>query len=98
MHYPEGSIYMHNPRPNDLTPDQFRGDMRKCRPWGPCLSSHNAWNDRKDIMTARSWHPGGVNVALCDASVRPVVSAGDHDRRSRALPRPCRAEQGLAVQ
>ncbi len=74
MHYPEGSFYMHNRTPNDLTPDQFRRIMCVSRPWAPCVGSHNAWNDRRDILTARSWHPGGVNVALCDASVRFVSS------------------------
>jgi prepilin-type N-terminal cleavage/methylation domain-containing protein/prepilin-type processing-associated H-X9-DG protein len=72
MHYPEGSFYMHNRTPDDLTPDQFRRIMCVSQPYAPCVGSHNAWNDRNDIMTARSWHPGGVNVALCDASVRFV--------------------------
>jgi len=72
MHYPEGPFYMHNRTPNDLTPDQFRNAFCKSTLSAPCVASHNGWNDRNDILTARSRHPGGVNVALCDASVRFV--------------------------
>ena len=74
LHYPEGPFYMHNFTPNDLTPDRFRNGFCFSVPAAPCQVSHNAWNDRNDILTARSRHAGGVNVALCDASVRFVIS------------------------
>ncbi len=73
MHYPEGPFYMHNFTPGDSTPDQFRTVFCKSIPAAPCVGSHNAWNDRRDILTARSRHSGGVNMALCDASVRFVA-------------------------
>lgn len=74
MHYPEGPFYMHNFTPGDLTPDQFRTVFCKTTLAAPCVGSHNAWNDRRDILTARSRHPSGVNMALCDASVRFVAN------------------------
>ena len=75
MHYPEGPFYMHNFTPGDQTPDRFRTVFCKSTQWAPCVGSHNAWNDRNDILTARSRHPGGVNMALCDASVRFISTS-----------------------
>ncbi|MCE9566300.1 MAG: DUF1559 domain-containing protein [Planctomycetes bacterium] len=74
MHYPEGPLYMHNYTPNDLTPDLTRTGCTTI-PVAPCTAAHNAWNDRNIILTARSRHVGGVNMALCDGSVRFVTNS-----------------------
>jgi prepilin-type processing-associated H-X9-DG protein len=38
----------------------------------PCIGAYPAFNNIKDIRTARSMHPGGVNITLADGSVRFV--------------------------
>lgn len=71
MHYPEAPLYHHNYTPNSLVPDQIRtphceaGDQRLV----PCQGAFAAWNQRQMIQTARSFHPGGVNLAMGDGSV-----------------------------
>jgi len=71
MHYPEGPLYMHNYSPNDPTPDLTRNGCVSI-PAAPCTAGHNNWADRNIILTARSMHVGGVNMGLCDGSVRFV--------------------------
>lgn len=68
--YPEGPLYQHNRTPNTSIPDNFRSGLCKNIPQVPCTGSHSAFNDRSIIMSARSNHSGGVNVSLCDGSVR----------------------------
>lgn len=74
MHYPEGPLYMHNYAPNDSTPDLTRSGCVSVpgSPGAPCATGHSSWSDRNIILTARSRHVGGVNVALCDGSIRFV--------------------------
>ena len=71
MHYPEGPLYMHNYSPNDPTPDLTRNGCVSI-PMAPCTAGHNNWADRNIILTTRSRHTGGVNMGLCDGSVRFV--------------------------
>jgi prepilin-type N-terminal cleavage/methylation domain-containing protein/prepilin-type processing-associated H-X9-DG protein len=70
MHYPEGPFYHHNYVPNDPTPDQIRTSLCDNTTYAPCVGVFATWDQRHLLMTARSFHPGGVNVALCDGSVR----------------------------
>jgi prepilin-type N-terminal cleavage/methylation domain-containing protein/prepilin-type processing-associated H-X9-DG protein len=71
MHYPEGPIYMHNYTPNNSTPDLTRSGCVS-QPAAPCATGHSNWADRNIVLTARSRHAGGANVAMCDGSVKFV--------------------------
>jgi len=71
MHYPEGPIYMHNYTPNNSTPDLTRAGCVST-PLAPCTTGHSSWADRNIILTARSRHTNGVNLAMCDGSVKFV--------------------------
>lgn len=83
MHYPEGPFYHHNFSPNSLVPDQVRtaacpsGGVNT--PESPCVGAYGGWRPRSVLMTARSYHPGGVNLLLGDASARFVNEAIDLD-------------------
>ncbi len=84
MHYPEGPLYHHNRTPNSSAPDELRGiwnGMPWCvdTPEAPCIATSNWWTDRGLIMSARSHHPGGVNLALGDGSVHFMVDSIDLD-------------------
>jgi prepilin-type N-terminal cleavage/methylation domain-containing protein len=84
MHYPEGPLYHHNQTPGSLAPDHLRGvwfDARFCVsvPEAPCIETFSNWGDRSLIMTARSRHPGGVNLLLCDSSVHFLNNSVDLD-------------------
>ena len=70
MHYPEGPLYQHNRTPNSLVPDEIRQAWCFTTPKAPCIGGFSAYNNVKYIATARSSHPGGVNVLLGDGSVR----------------------------
>ncbi len=74
MHYPEGPIYQHNRTPNTSTPDDFRTSLCVSTTNAPCVGVYTAYNNRAVIMAARSNHLGGVNVALCDGSLRFVTN------------------------
>jgi len=76
FHYPEGPLYHHNYTPNSMVPDGTRAatcinDIERA----PCYGAYTAWNNRSLTMTARSEHPGGVNVLFGDGSVRFVSNA-----------------------
>lgn len=72
MHYPEGPLYHHNRTPNSLAPDEIRTTWCSTTPQAPCIGAYAAYNQIRDIRTARSAHPGGVIVLLADGSVRFV--------------------------
>ncbi|MDY0170320.1 MAG: DUF1559 domain-containing protein [Thermoguttaceae bacterium] len=79
QHYDEGPIFMTDYSPNDLTPDLVRhcdSDDANRGP-APCLPGSGYGGGsltqlNRCVHTARSRHPGGVNVAMCDGSVRFV--------------------------
>jgi hypothetical protein len=72
MHYPEGPLYHHNYTPNSAVPDEVRQGMCLSIPQAPCLGTTTSWNPKRIILTARSWHSGGVNLLVGDGSVRFV--------------------------
>jgi prepilin-type N-terminal cleavage/methylation domain-containing protein/prepilin-type processing-associated H-X9-DG protein len=65
--YDEGPAYMHDRTPNSLEPDEARWCGKDDPLHAPCITI-SAQN--QVLHTARSDHPGGVNLALCDGSVR----------------------------
>ena len=69
LHYPEGPLYHHNYTPNSLVPDEIRTTMCVDTEQAPCVGTFTSWDTRVMIMTARSYHPGGVNVLMGDGSV-----------------------------
>jgi len=75
MHYSEGNMYQHNYTPNSLVPDQIRLSWCVTTPEAPCIGRFPSHNTRKYTVTARSNHPGGVNLLLVDSSVRFVTDS-----------------------
>ncbi len=75
----EAAFYHHNRTPNSSTPDEIRAGYCVDTPRAPCVGSFNANTDRAVIMTARSNHPGGVEVLLGDGSIRFVADSIDSD-------------------
>jgi prepilin-type processing-associated H-X9-DG protein len=76
MHYPEGSAYQHNRSPNSAVPDELRASMcTTTLPRAPCTGVGANYDKRILIFSARSLHPGGVNVAMADGSVRFVSNS-----------------------
>ncbi len=79
MHYPEGPFYHHNYTPNSPVPDQNRQTNCENVSEAPCAEQYpNAWS-RDMLYTARSRHPGGVNLLLGDGSVRFIGESIDLD-------------------
>jgi prepilin-type N-terminal cleavage/methylation domain-containing protein len=71
-YYPEGPLYQHNTGPNSTTADNIRTSACLSVTEAPCTGTYTAYNNRSLIMAARSRHPGGVNLGLCDGTVRFV--------------------------
>ena len=73
LHYPEGPLYQHNYTPNSPVPDEIRSGCCLSEPGAPCNDSlFSTYKPRIMTMTARSAHPGGVNLLLGDGSARFV--------------------------
>ena len=77
--YDEGPVFMQDCTPNDLTPDLTRwcDSADANQGLAPCAPGSGTYgggilgnNFNRVVHTARSRHPGGVNAALCDGSVR----------------------------
>jgi prepilin-type N-terminal cleavage/methylation domain-containing protein/prepilin-type processing-associated H-X9-DG protein len=75
MHYPEGPLYQHNNTPNSPLPDEFRKQFCLSIPEAPCIGTYSSYDTRKVILSARSRHPGGVNLLLADGSVRFITNS-----------------------
>jgi len=98
MHYPEGPLYHHNRTPNSLVPDEIRDEYCIDVAEAPCTGAFTAWNDRVLIMTARSYHPGGVNLLLGDGSVRFVQeSIASNTWWALATPKPVEGEEPIGA-
>ncbi len=67
--YDEGPIYMHDYTPNDPTPDLVRICGENNPKQAPCV---HISEQNMELHTARSYHPDGVMLGLCDGSVRFV--------------------------
>lgn len=72
LHYPEGPLYQHNRTPNSPAPDEIRTAWCSSTLQAPCVGVFPAFNQIRYIVTARSAHTGGVNVAMGDGGVRFV--------------------------
>jgi len=73
--YPEYSLFHWNNTPNTTTPDWLRIVLCISIPRAPCIGTHSSYSNRKNIVSARSLHPGGVQVLLGDGSGRFVTNA-----------------------
>jgi prepilin-type N-terminal cleavage/methylation domain-containing protein/prepilin-type processing-associated H-X9-DG protein len=69
-----GAQYTHLKGPNSLLPDRFwsavAANCTTSKPKTPCAGTASNWST--EDYGARSYHPGGVNVTMCDGSVRFV--------------------------
>ena len=71
------AFYNHSLTPNDRTPDELRDILCNSIPEAPCVGAFAQNAPRLAEITARSAHPGGVNVVAADGSVRFVGDTVD---------------------
>lgn len=69
---PGHSMYNHHRWPNDPRPDCRGGIPHSSR-------SDPYWSELSHSVTARSRHPGGVQLLLCDGTVRFITNDVDRD-------------------
>jgi len=71
------AAYTHMRGPNSPVPDRLLngGYCNSTKPQTPCNGSSPCWGTL--IISARSYHTGGVNVCLVDGSVRFVTNGTD---------------------
>jgi prepilin-type N-terminal cleavage/methylation domain-containing protein len=69
LHYSEGPIFHYNSTPNSLESDHIRTGACTDEPDAPCEGVFPNAPGRSVIMTARSYHAGGVQVVMGDGSV-----------------------------
>jgi prepilin-type processing-associated H-X9-DG protein len=68
------SVYTHLRSPNSILPDRMLSGY--CNPAkAPCQGNSPCWGTL--ITTARSYHPGGVNVGMADGGVRFISNTVD---------------------
>ena len=72
--YPENCLFHWNYTPNTSSPDWLRDVLCVNVPQAPCVGTHTAYNNRNNIVSARSMHPGGVQILLGDGSARFVTN------------------------
>lgn len=58
--------------PNTMVPDRFNWCGKNPVPQAPCV-----WSGTNMFLSARSYHVGGVNIAMVDSSARFVVDSVD---------------------
>jgi prepilin-type N-terminal cleavage/methylation domain-containing protein len=73
LSYPENCLFHWNHTPNTSNPDWLRDVLCVSVPRAPCIGTHTAYNNRRNIVSARSNHSGGVQVLFGDGGVRFVT-------------------------
>jgi prepilin-type processing-associated H-X9-DG protein len=76
LHFGGGVLYLHSEVPN--TPIQDIVRLCVSTPGAPCAPTDETWRGYHKL-SARSAHPGGINVMFLDASVRFVGDGVDPD-------------------
>lgn len=72
--YPEYCLFHWNNTPNSSNPDWLRNVLCINIRRAPCIGTHTAFSNRRNIVSARSLHPGGVQVLLVDGSCRFITN------------------------
>lgn len=67
-----GVLFSTRVPPNTLVPDRFNWCAKNPVPRAPCV-----WSGSNMFVSARSYHPGGVNMGMADGSVRFVADDVD---------------------
>lgn len=84
--YVEGTHYQHDHTPNTRIPDEMRPGLCQVvgpdgtpasHPYAPCIGTYACYRTRASLMSARSRHPGGVQVLLMDGAVRFATDSID---------------------
>jgi prepilin-type processing-associated H-X9-DG protein len=70
LQYSEGNVYHYEYTPNTLVADTVRtGECVSDPSMAPCTGTFPSANYRSELITSRSYHPGGVQVVFGDGSV-----------------------------